>query len=78
MKNEVWKQIEDLATKVGENPELASNDRMSVIIGVADNESETVKVLCMTGEDGGIFEMLTVLIKGVEDAYRETEDTNLN
>ena len=78
MKNGVWKQIEDLATKVGENPELASNDRMSVIIGVADNESETVRALCVSGEDGGVFEMLTLLIKGVEDAYKETEDTNLN
>ncbi len=59
MKKEFYEKIAAMAREVNENWRSITEDNMAIIIGVADTKNEMVNELCVVGERGGVFEMIS-------------------
>ena len=76
MNKDLYDRIEQLAKEVNENWKTVAHDKMSIIIGIADNEERMVRELCVTGVSGGLHHMLAEILYGLETGSVAEDELN--
>lgn len=72
---ELWKEVEALATKIANDPELAADDDVSVIVGIADNNTQKIESLCVSGNMVGVIVMISRIAGAIESEVSDDPKT---
>lgn len=72
---EIWKEVEALATKIANAPELAADDDVSVIVGFADNNTQKIESLCVSGNMAGVIAMISSIAGAIESEVSDDPKT---